>query len=174
MSVSEIAIDPTRSLCRTDIQKIIDEYTESHGPGASSLPFAGGAALDARSRALRTVAVIMLGCAERTSEAVYSALSRLEWATQSLRIGLITDTRALKSIRPFGWMVEHVMSPEVYSRVEAVELWPDYARERLRSALALLDAEHVIVIGPDGFGRPEHHALNVALGSSIPFELLRP
>lgn len=140
--------------------------------GRSSLPFRTGAAVDTSMKSVSTLAVVMLEEPEETRDRVFAYLQRLEWSTQQVRISIVTDTRAIKAIRPHGWLVEHVMPKDLHQRLADQEPWSEYAEKRIHQALLQLDPAHLLIPGPRSVERRDHLRLCRTVGVEVPFDLL--
>lgn len=165
LSVQQEARDPAAA----DVaRRIGDDFV----PGTSALPFRTGSSVDTRAATTATIAVLALGLADDSQRRAFDYLQRLEWSTQRVRVGIVTDTRAIKAIRPYGWMVEHVMPSSLHQRLDGQPDWSEYAEDRIRHALALMDPVHLLIPGPDGVDRQQHLRLCRDTGIDVPYDLL--
>lgn len=154
------------------VGRVLSQIQDGFTPGTSSTAFRTGAAVDTKVAALTTLAVVILDSTEDSRRHIFDYLQKMEWSTQRVRIGIITDTRAIKDMRPHGWFVEHVIPRSLHQQLDSQPEWSDYALDRIGRALELMDPTHLLIPTVDGVDRQQHRLLCRDLGIDVPFDLL--
>lgn len=164
---------PTRifgtELSRLSLDEIVNDAISGYHGGNSTVMFTPGRAIDKNTSGLVSLAVVALEPTVERSKQLYDYLYSFQRLTQRCRIVIITDSNDLKSVRPFGWMVEHVHAQAPYERLELEMPWKVYLHERISNALELLDVEVVHYVRDKPNTRLEHQKLCDSVGVDVPY-----
>lgn len=158
-----------------------DEVSESQVPsqlrklvegipiGASAIPFDGGRALRQANKPLYTVAMVVVELKKEVRESTYEYLYAIQSITQRVRFVIITDTDELRSIRRYGWLIEHLIARSSLHKLEPSLNWIDVVAQRIVATAERLDVSKILVATEEGVTQQMHLCLMGALGLSIPF-----
>lgn len=150
-------------------RKTVEAAVAQYSAGTSSVLFTPGRAIDKNTSKLTTLAVVSLGLTEDRAHRLRSYLYSFQRLTQRCRIVVITDSQDLKSFRPFGWMVEHVLNRSTHECLSPHTTWEHYLHDRITSALTVLDVGVVHAASPDVISRAEHQRLCDRVGVDVPY-----
>lgn len=157
------------SCAEKTVHQALADVVENRPSGSSTFKFSPGRAMTSIPRSLSTLAAVVVGLGEREQQELYRYLYVFQQLSQRCRIAVITDTHDLKAIRPYGWLIEHLMDKDSYETVNPEADWSSYVVERVVEALDIVDAQEVLVASSGRVEAPRHNQLCRALGISLPY-----
>lgn len=156
-------------LSRLSRDEVVNKAVSGYHGGNSAVMFTPGRAIEKNTSGLVSLAVVVLEPTKEQSKQIHEYLYSFQRLTQRCRIVMITDSDDLKSVRPFGWMVEHVHAQVTYEALELETPWKVYLHERISNALNLLDIEVVHFARASPITRQEHQRLCDSVGVDVPY-----
>lgn len=125
---------------------ILEELNRSSHRSAKGKNFSAGVAFsDREAKDLPVVLISLLGCTRAEATSFLRTIHSAQIISMAFKPVILTDIDMFSIVRPYGWVIEHVMGEHTWNELRIKQAWLEMIRERVALAFEFFGATDVIL-----------------------------